>query len=568
VTTQVLPGAGDPLGLIGRQLGNYRVSVLLGAGGMGAVYLGDHTEIGGQRVAIKVLLPELAASADVAGRFIAEAQACAAIRHRNIVRLLDFGRIGGVTPYLVFEFLEGMDVQKLIELRGQVPLLEAVAVIAQGALGLQAAHDKGIIHRDVKPQNLFVEESHVDLTHLLAQAPGSVKVLDFGIARVAADAKVRRTVSQSVAGSAGFMSPEQCQGLAKAGVPADVWSLAAVFYFMVTGRHPFPADSLMAYALAVHQSTPMDPRAFRGDLPEGCSYTVLHALAKEVDARPQTVRDLVLRLASDIHGGMDVLHRVAPELLRGGPNTGTVRATPVEVPLIGAAAPQQWSPPHQSGPISTPFSHPGTVYQASASQPSGRHSTGGIVSGALITSPPAPHRTRTIIGVAAVAGVLIAGAAAALVLLPSSSSKDEPAAPVAVAMVDAAPAVDPVPVAHSDAAAELAAATAGLDAGEANSPSGNVPAEPAPPAETPPPESDDRSKPAARSFGQLEVIAVPWASVTIDGVSAGQTPIKRKLPARRRYKVVLSGPRGARAEFTTAVREGRPTVIEHNWGSP
>src|SRR5207245_1864969 len=193
--------------MIGQQFGNYRVLSLLGEGGMGAVYLAEHPGIG-RRVAVKVLHKQYTTDEQLLGRLLNEARAANAIRHPNIIEILDSGMRPDGTPFLVMELLEGESLGARIRRVGRLPIREAVEFTYQTASALGAAHKKGIVHRDLKPDNLFVvADPHGVL-------PERIKVLDFGIAKLQqpqpGDSVKTRT--GTLMGTPIYMSPEQCRG--------------------------------------------------------------------------------------------------------------------------------------------------------------------------------------------------------------------------------------------------------------------------------------------------------------------------------------------------------------------
>ena len=224
--------AGDPL--IGKVVdGRYVVKESLGEGGMGTVYRVEHRAL--QRsFAMKVLRRDLARERDLCTRFIQEARTAATINHPNVIQITDFGSLPDQTPYFVMEFLEGQPLATLIKNGGPLPAARAVRLLSQVAAGIGAAHQAGIVHRDLKPENVFV----------LTTPDGEdlVKLLDFGVAKVAGSAKLTRT--GMVFGSPHYMSPEQASGQ-PVDHRADIYALGVVMYELFTGHVPFEADTYM-----------------------------------------------------------------------------------------------------------------------------------------------------------------------------------------------------------------------------------------------------------------------------------------------------------------------------------
>ncbi len=223
----------EPVDLVGVQLGSYRVTEVIGIGGVGTVYRAEHTEIG-TKAAIKVLKPEFAQSSEVAERFLQEARACAALESDLIPRYFDFGRLRDGRAYAVMELLEGECLDRRIARVGRMDVADIVPIVKQTATALKKAHGAGIIHRDLKPENIF-----------LCRTPSggtSVKVLDFGIAKVAsAIGSVKETRVGYFMGTPAYCAPEQIYG-AGVGPATDVYALGATIYEMLTGRGPFEGE--------------------------------------------------------------------------------------------------------------------------------------------------------------------------------------------------------------------------------------------------------------------------------------------------------------------------------------
>lgn len=225
--------SGDPL--LGQTIDSrYEVLSVLGEGGMGTVYRVRHTTLG-RSFALKVLRKDLAGDRELAARFIQEARAAASVSHPNVVQITDFGALAGEQPYFVMEMLEGQSLGWLIQHGGAIPAARAVRILRQVAEALGAAHAAGIVHRDLKPDNIHVGS---------AAGSGSdvVKVLDFGLAKVAGASRLTR--QGMVFGTPHYMSPEQASGGA-VDHRSDIYALGVVMYEMFTGRVPFEADSYM-----------------------------------------------------------------------------------------------------------------------------------------------------------------------------------------------------------------------------------------------------------------------------------------------------------------------------------
>ena len=279
--------------MIGTRVGNYEIKEKLGEGGMGTVYMGEHPLIG-KRVAVKVLLDELTANETLVTRFFHEAKAANDIRHQNIVDILDFGKIekpgGGHVVYLVMELLEGQSLSQRLAAQ-QLTFDEIRHVLEQCCSGLAASHAKGIIHRDLKPDNLFLVQRGSD--------PNFVKILDFGIAKLTSTASTtsQKTRTGTLIGTPAYMSPEQCAGRSRIDARSDVYALGIVMYEMLTGQVPFKGEGFGDIVVAQLTETAKKPSELRPDVPSELDAIVMRAIAKEVEARFQTMDEFGAALA-------------------------------------------------------------------------------------------------------------------------------------------------------------------------------------------------------------------------------------------------------------------------------
>ena len=232
VAPEAFRSADDPL--IGKTIdGRYLVIESLGEGGMGTVYRVEHRAL--QRsFALKVLRRDLAREAELCSRFIQEARTAATINHPNVIQITDFGELPDGSPYFVMEYLTGLPLSALAQKGGPLPAARAVRLLTQIAAGIGAAHRAGVVHRDLKPDNVFVLQS--------ASGEDLVKLLDFGVAKVAGSARLTRT--GMVFGSPHYMSPEQASGQ-PVDHRADIYALGVVMYELFTGHVPFEADTFM-----------------------------------------------------------------------------------------------------------------------------------------------------------------------------------------------------------------------------------------------------------------------------------------------------------------------------------
>jgi serine/threonine protein kinase len=273
---------------LGIEVDRYTIVRLLGKGGMGAVYEARHSRLA-RRVAIKFLLPELAARPEILRRFENEAMAAGGLEHPNLVAVMDLGRAAEGSPYLVMEFLQGEDCARLLRRVGPLPVPRAADIVLQACRGVAVAHQAGIIHRDLKPENLFVTD--------IGDGSDQVKVLDFGIAKLRLTDGQVATRTGSTFGTIHYMSPEQARGAAEVDPRTDVWSLGVVLYELLGGHRPFEGDEPLN---VVHQILSANPPAldtFRPGLPAGLVAVVGKAIQKDAGERFQSVGSLAAALA-------------------------------------------------------------------------------------------------------------------------------------------------------------------------------------------------------------------------------------------------------------------------------
>jgi hypothetical protein len=263
--------------LIGTVLGDvYRVTRLIGRGGMGAVYEGVHQRLS-RPVAVKLMARELAANPEALARFRREAEVTSQLGHPHIVQVFDFGEAPTGEPYLVMEYLVGEDLEQRLRRVGRLPAAQAAHIVKQIASALAATHAKGIVHRDLKPANVFVlaVEGETDF----------VKVVDFGISKVKA-ATTRLTAASVVMGTPNYMSPEQATGrIDEIDSSTDQWALACIAYEMLAGRPPFVGENVASLLYQVVHQAPSPLAALAPGLPPGIEEVLGCALAKSKTER-------------------------------------------------------------------------------------------------------------------------------------------------------------------------------------------------------------------------------------------------------------------------------------------
>src|SRR5216683_376878 len=271
----------------GFNIGKYQILERLGFGGMGIVYLAEHKALR-RRVAVKVLPVSLAESRWFLDRFYKEAQAVAALNHPNIVCAHDIDQDGKL-HFLVMEYVDGSNLQEIVGKHGPMSVLRAAHYIRQAALGLQHSHERGLVHRDIKPGNLLLDRH------------GVVKVLDMGLAHFfqeTARSGAGKSESKRILGTEDYLAPEQIVNSDEADIRADIYSLGATFYFLLTGQPPFHETS-MAYHKLIHHlgRKPKPIRVLRPDVPEAIAKIVEKMMAKNPWDRYRTPAVVVQALA-------------------------------------------------------------------------------------------------------------------------------------------------------------------------------------------------------------------------------------------------------------------------------
>ena len=279
---QVAQGKGREL-----RLGSFLLLEPLGKGGMGMVFKARHRGLG-RVVALKLIRKEKLSNATSVKRFYQEVQAAAALNHPNIVLAYDAG-LAGNTHYFSMEFVEGKDLARLVKQNGPLPVSLACEFTRQAALGLQHAHEKGLIHRDIKPHNLLVT---------MAAGTPLVKLLDMGLARLQGQGETGLTQSGQVLGTPEYLAPEQAIDSHKADARSDIYSLGCTLYFLLTGRAPFTGETLTEVLLK-HQ---MEEAPTLTTVPRALAAVVRKMMAKQPDDRYQTPAEVVEALAAFARG--------------------------------------------------------------------------------------------------------------------------------------------------------------------------------------------------------------------------------------------------------------------------
>jgi len=322
--------------MIGRVVGSWRVIKLLGEGGMGSVYMGEHPAIG-SKVAIKMLHPRFDADERIVERFFNEAKAVNVIGHENIVSILDFNVADGRRHYFVMEFLHGRALQALVEAGTPLPLERVGPILLQCCRALQAAHERGIVHRDFKPDNVFLIDR--------SGRADFVKLVDFGIAKLTDSPNAHLTQTGTVMGTPAYMSPEQAAGESTIDARSDIYSLGVTMFQMMTGKQPFAeAGPSFGRILAAHlREPPPRPRAIAPEIPAELEEIILKTLEKNPDDRYQTMSELHDALLGCMEG-LGISLELPPVGDRQGTTSAKApaarRSNPAVTPARGATLPQ------------------------------------------------------------------------------------------------------------------------------------------------------------------------------------------------------------------------------------
>ena len=267
---------------VGKRLdGRYEIKEIIGVGGMAVVYKAyDNQE--NRTVAVKILKEEFISNEEFVRRFKNESKAIAMLSHPNIVKVYDVS-FGDLIQYIVMEYIDGITLKEYIEHEGSLRWKDAVHFTIQILKGLQHAHDKGIVHRDVKPQNIMVLPD------------GTIKVTDFGIARFARSAQ--RTITDKAIGSVHYISPEQARG-ERTDEKTDIYSVGVILYEMLTGQLPFQAENAVSVAIMQLQREPQLPTEINGSIPLGLEQITMHAMQKNPERRYQSASEMLCDLGA------------------------------------------------------------------------------------------------------------------------------------------------------------------------------------------------------------------------------------------------------------------------------
>jgi eukaryotic-like serine/threonine-protein kinase len=436
----------------------YRVTRLLGRGGMGAVWAAEHLRLPGRQVAVKVLLSSSLASGEAFARFRREAEIASRLGHPHIVQVLDFHTLPSGEPYIILELLQGETLAQRLQ-RGPLELEEALAIARQVGSALQAAHRAGVVHRDLKPDNVFL------CTPQEESAGPNVKVLDFGISKIRGSQTVA-TQDAVLMGTPQYMAPEQALGKnTSIDARTDVFALGAIVYEMLGGTPAFGGSSLAEVVYKVVHAQPQPLAQLRSGLPLNVLSAVDRALQKDPAHRPTDVsafiaeltgRPLTVPAPSPHTGGLDatLASPAQPISLLPGTEPTLTPATPVPLPRVTSAMPTPaprppvpWATPSPASPASAwpaPFSGQPTPRAELVTAPEARPA---------LAVPPKPRRhvARWVVGVFVVLAFIS-------VLRRNSHKADVAAALRTAEALSKQGAVPPVPGAEGDAESAAQAA--------------------------------------------------------------------------------------------------------------
>jgi serine/threonine-protein kinase len=572
VTSGDTDARADPM--IGKRIDRFVVQSKLAEGGMGAVYLATHERFEHLKKVIKVLLGEYSRHEVIRQRFEREAEAASRLKHPHIIQIDSFGTLADGQLFLMMPFLDGKPLDKYLQQHRTFTEHRALHIMVQVASALQHMHDAGMVHRDLKPGNIFITETKTN--------PYFVTLIDLGIAKVDGDKQGPVTHTGMAIGTPAYMAVEQFENAGAVSPLADMYSAAIVTWELLTGELPWGYHNApVLYRLQMSQP-PTKPTG--GNMSAAYEAILRSALAVRVEDRPPSLRALMAALASatpaippHVPSGAEILADLAPEFVQKvAPSDETIR----DVSNSGArVAPLLW-PQRETSVDSPPPSRP-AQQMASASAPvltvNERPDAGQIAAAVSYPSLPTPSSRpergervrRSGARIALLFGGVMAVSAVAAYLLARSGSDPTPqhaaldasSARVSV-LADASPQPTKVTSTPSDASVDVApdaspttiavelAPTPAIDAGasaETSSP------RPAPTPIVP------------RGTGELEVLVQPWAAITVNGRSLGQTPVHEKLPVGR-YRVRIANDVAGKDEtVTVTVTAGKTTTIRRNW---
>ncbi len=387
---------------VGQTVGNYNITAKLGEGGMGVVFLAEHPVIG-SKVALKAIHPHFARSADVVSRFVTEARAVNQIGHDHIVNITDFGHTPEGDFYFLMEYLQGEMLSEWINHHGAFPPARALNIAAQIADALQASHDQGVIHRDLKPDNIFLitRDTTADF----------VKVLDFGLAKLthaSVSTPTHNTGAGTVMGTPYYMSPEQCEGRAEVDHRADIYGLGVILFEMLTGRVPFGGEGYGEVIIKHVTVRPPTARSLVPEIPPALDAILSRALSKDPNARFQSMSQFREALLDpEVYAAASPTpDAVEDDLSLSGRLRAALPTARTQMSLLAPIkAPSQAI---REAPDKAPSEAPPPVRVLAAPSSTFRHTAGEVVDDVELK----PKRNRgglVLLGVASLVGIAVVG---------------------------------------------------------------------------------------------------------------------------------------------------------------
>jgi serine/threonine protein kinase len=436
--------------------GKYRVERILGAGGMGVVVAAHHMQLD-EKVALKFLLPEALLSPEAVSRFLREARAAVRVKGEHVARVSDVGQLENGSPYIVMEYLDGLDLATWIRDRGALPIAQAVDFVLQSCEAIADAHAVGIVHRDLKPANLFcVERTDGTL---------SIKVLDFGISKVTTPGSTGfdMTRTSALVGSPYYMSPEQLQSSKGVDGRTDIWSMGVILFELISGRVPFIAEMVTELAIKIATEPPPPVRTFRVEVAPALDAVITRCLEKDRTTRYQTVGDLAVALGPfGTRAGQASVERVVGTLKKAGISGPVTLDQPLPPIVLTAVMP---------GPGGAPMVPSGPMVSSAPNVPATSSSWGQSQS-----SPAGQGRGALVAGVLAALALVTGLAVVAILLLrkPSTAaSAASPSAATTAAIVSASPS-SALPSSSSASTDPSSSSAAGAPASSAPQPGASI----------------------------------------------------------------------------------------------